>query len=163
MAAGYPVPKFFFSVSRLNDDFSSATEIGFTEVSGLEYSLEAIEYRDGSNNTFSMQKLPGLKSFGDVTLSRAKIQNRKDANADFYNWINGTSDFSGDSVASRATAYRKDVVITLRDEEGNAVVTWTLEEAWPMKVTFTDLKSDENAVAIDQMVICYENLTVSYE
>ena len=39
-------------------------------------------------------------------------------------------------------------------------MTWTLTNAWPTKVTGTDLKSDGSEVAIESLEIAYETLTV---
>ncbi len=43
MATTYPLPKFHFQVK-----WDPGTRIGFTEVTGLDKQVEAIEYREGS-------------------------------------------------------------------------------------------------------------------
>ena len=40
-------------------------------------------------------------------------------------------------------------------------MTWTLVNAWPIKVTGTDLKSDGNEVAVETMILAYERLTIT--
>ncbi len=35
-------------------------KIGFTEATGLDMQVEAIEYREGSSKTYSKIKMPGL-------------------------------------------------------------------------------------------------------
>ena len=160
MAAGYPIPKFYFSVSKPEDEFNSSDQIGFTEVSGLDYSVEPIEYRDGIDPGFNKVKMPGLRKFSNVTLKKAIIQNFAEANKDFYKWI---GDGGSDGTIRKRTDYRKNVVITLKDEEGNEVVAWTLYNAFPVKVGFTDMKSDANEVAIETLELAIEDLSVEYK
>jgi phage tail-like protein len=38
---------------------------------------------------------------------------------------------------------------------------WNLANAWPTKISSTDLKSDGNEVAVDTIEIAYESLTIS--
>jgi phage tail-like protein len=60
------------------------------------------------------------------------------------------------------TIERWAVIIKLLDQNGDAVVTWTLNNAWPTKISATDLKSDGNEVAIDSIEIAHEGLTIKY-
>ncbi|MEZ5146950.1 MAG: phage tail protein [Bacteroidales bacterium] len=49
---------------------------------------------------------------------------------------------------------KETVVIQLLDEEGNPVFTLKLANAFPIKITGTDLKSDGNEVAIETLELC---------
>ncbi|HEY9261140.1 phage tail protein [Chitinophaga sp.] len=160
MAKSYPFPKFYFKVSRPEQEFNSVDQIGFTEVSGLDYQVDLIEYRHGNDPNFSKIKMPGLRKFANVTLKKGLIQGFKDANAEFFSWI-GDGGKPG-SVRKRVD-YRKNIVITLNDEEGNPVVAWTLTNAFPVKVAFTDMKADANEVAVETLELAIEDLTVEYK
>jgi len=160
MAKSYPLPKFYFKVSRPEQEFNSADQIGFTEVSGLDYQTDLIEYRHGADPNFSKIKMPGLRKFSNVTLKKGLIQGFKDANAEFFSWIGDGS--KAGSVRKRV-GYRKNLVITLNDEEGNPVVAWTLTNAFPVKVSFTDMKADANEVAVETLELGIEELTVEYK
>jgi len=46
---------------------------------------------------------------------------------------------------------RVPVTIQLCDEGGNSTMVWTLANAWPTKITGTDLKSDGNEVAVESL------------
>ena len=59
------------------------------------------------------------------------------------------------------TIKRVTVVIRLLDEKGNPTMVWTLQNAWPTKVSGTDLKSDGNEVAVETLEIAHEGLTVA--
>jgi phage tail-like protein len=160
MAKTYPIAKFYFKVSRPEQEFNSVDEIGFTEVSGLDFQTDVIEYRQGLDKTFSKIKMPGLRKFSNVTLKRGIIQGFKDANAEFYTWI-GDGQKAG--TVRKRVDYRRNIVITLLDEESNPVVAWTLMNAWPVKVAFTDLKADASEIAIETLELAIEDLTVEYK
>lgn len=55
---------------------------------------------------------------------------------------------------------RETVVIQLLNENGQPTISWTLNNAWPTKITSTDLKSDDNEAAIDTIEIAYETLDI---
>lgn len=161
MSANYPLAKFYFKVSRPGDsEFHSVDQVGFTEVSGLSYELDVIEYRRGNDPNLSKIKIPGLRKFGNVTLKKGVIQGYKDANADFYSWI-GDGNIAI-SVRKR-TDYRRNIVITLNDEAGEPMVAWTLTNAMPIKVAFTDMKADANEVAVETLELAIEDLAVEYK
>src|SRR6476659_8089864 len=67
MPGNYPLPKFHFQVDW------GGTRLGFTEVSGLEFETEVIEYREGSSKTYNKSKQPGLTKFSNVTLKRGVV------------------------------------------------------------------------------------------
>ena len=52
-------------------------------------------------------------------------------------------------------------LLCFADEKGAAKMTWTLNNAWPTKITGTDLKSEGNEVAVESIEIAYETLVVA--
>ena len=40
-------------------------------------------------------------------------------------------------------------------------MSWTLSNAWPTKITGTDLKSDANEVAVETIELAHEGLTIA--
>lgn len=137
----WPLPKFYFQV-KLGD-----AEVAFQEVSGLDIEAQIIEYRHGNSKEFSTIKMPGIKKTGNVTLKKGVFV--KD-NA-FWDWF---------SQIKMNTIERKTVVISLLDEEGNPTMVWTLNNAWPTKITGTDMKSDGNEVAVETIEVAHEGLTI---
>ena len=138
----WPLPKFYFNI-----DLGDGKTQGFSEISGLESEVKPIEYRHGDSKVFSPIKMPGLRSVGNVTLKKGIFA--KDSI--FWDWFNQTQL----NIIKRMT-----VVINLLDEKAAPKMTWTLTNAWPTKVTGTDLKSDSSEVAIESLEIAYETLTV---
>ncbi|TNF56509.1 MAG: phage tail protein [Burkholderiales bacterium] len=141
-ATVWPLPKFRFEVR-----WDSAV-MHFQEVSGLDVETQRIEYRHADIPGFSVTKMPGLQKVSDVTLKKGvfKSDNR------FWDWFN---------EIKMNTIKRKPVTITLLDEAGAPTMVWTLANAWPSKVSGTDLKSEGNEVAVETIVISHEGLTIA--
>ncbi len=139
--ADYPVPKFHFQVDW------AGTKIGFTEVTGLEVTTEKIEYRDGASPEYVKTQMPGMQTFGDLTLKRGIFA----SDNEFYDWWN---------TVKLNTIERRDVTISLLDEEHAPVVVWKVKNAWPTKVTSTDLNATSNETAIETLVLAHEGLTM---
>jgi len=139
----WPLPKFYFSV-QLGDD----QEAKFQEVSGLESETKPIEYRHGNSPIFYPIKMPGLGKVGNVTMKKGLFTR----DSKFWDWY---------SVIKMNTIVRRTVVISLLDENGAPTMVWTLHNAWPVKVTGTDLKSEGNEVAVESIELAYETLDVS--
>ena len=57
-------------------------------------------------------------------------------------------------------AARLQITIKLLDEKGTALVTWTLKNAFPKKVSGTDFKSDASEVAVESVEFAHEGITV---
>lgn len=145
----YPLPKFHFQV-EWGDDF----RIGFTEVSGLDFETEVIEYREGSNKKYNSTKQPGRTKYSNVTMKRGTFQ----GDFDFFTEWQKTYYFQeGNETGSK---YRRSVTIKLLDENHSPIITWILENAWPSKVQSTDLKADANEVSIETMELVHEGLTI---
>jgi phage tail-like protein len=137
----YPLPKFHFQVQW------GGTKIGFTEVTGLEVTTEKIEYRDGASKEYHKIRMPGMQTFGDLTLKRGVFA----GDNDFYVWWN---------TVALNTVERRDITISLLNESHEPVVVWKVKKAWPTKVTSTDLNASGNETAIETMVLTHEGLTM---
>jgi phage tail-like protein len=136
----WPLPKFHFQVMWDKQAMS------FQEVSGLEIQSEEITYRSGDSKSFSVLKMPGLTKYGNVTMKRGVFK----GDYKFWDWI---------SEVKMNTIKRLPIVINLLDEVGGVAMSWTLINAWPTKVSGTDLKADGNEVAIETIEIAHEGLS----
>ena len=47
------------------------------------------------------------------------------------------------------------------EPSGFTTMVWTLQNAWPTKITGTDLKADGNEVAVETLEIAHEGLTIA--
>jgi phage tail-like protein len=139
--ANYPLPKFHFRVEW------GGAKIGFSEVSGLSVETDVVEYRDGSSPEFHKIKMPGMQKFGNITMKRGIFP----ADNDFFKWWN---------TVALNTIERRDVTISLLNENHEPTVVWKIKNAWPSKVQSTDLKSDDNGVAIETIELAHEGLVM---
>ncbi len=140
----WPLTKFYFKVNLGSQDNTAS----FQEVSGLDTETQVVEYRHGDSKTFSTIKMPGIAKFSNVTLKKGVFV--KDNN--FWKWY--------DAIKMN-TIKRETVVIQLLDQTGAPTMTWTLTNAWPIKITATDLKSDGNEVAVETLELAHEGLTIA--
>lgn len=138
----WPIPKFRFEVKW------DSEVMAFQEVSGLDVEAQPIEYRAGNSPTFSVQKMPGIKKYSDITMKKGVFK----SDNKFWDWFN---------EIKMNTVKRIPVTISLLDEEGNPTMVWTLTNAWPTKISGTDLKSTGNEVAVETIVIAHEGLTIA--
>lgn len=146
--ADYPLPKFHFQVDW------GGTQIGFTEVSGLDVETEVIEYRHGASPEYHKTKQPGMTKFSNITLKRGTFK----SDNEYYDWWKETKLFEeGNATGS---IYRRDITIKLLDENHQPVVVWKVKRAWPTKVQSTDLKADGNEIAIESIELVHEGLVI---
>jgi phage tail-like protein len=140
-AATWPLVKFSFKV--LWDD----KEIIFQEVTGLTSETQIIEYRGGSSKVYSTVKMPGIQKFNNITFKKGTFQ------ADTQMW-----DIYGGIHMN--TFKRTTVTISLLDESNAVAMSWKLVNAFPVKLTVTDMKSDANEAAVESMEVAHEGLSL---
>lgn len=137
----YPFKKYNYTVSI--DDFKQA---GFSEVSAADIEVQPIEYREGNQKTMSVQKIPGLVKYSNVTLKWGASDSKE-----FSDWVTQTA--GGD-------VKQKKVTIQLMDEKNSTIkAEWTLTNAWPTKYTAPDFKASENEHAFESVELCHEGLS----
>ena len=137
----YPLPVFHFRVDW------GGTQLAFSEVTGLNAEVQPIEYRDGLSPEFSSIKMPGLKKYGNLTLKRGVM----DADNEFFDWL---------KTIQLNKAERRDVVISLLNEDHDPVMTWKVVNAWPTKLTSPDLKASGNEAAIETIELAHEGVEI---
>jgi len=142
--ATYPIPKFHFQVQW------GGTRIGFTEVTGLTVENEVIEYREGSSPEYNKIKMPGLHKYGNITLKRGIFT----SDNEYFDWLNSVK---------LNTIERRDLIISLLNENHEPVVSYKVKQAWPVKIQAPDLKSDANEVAVESIELAHEGLVIQNE
>ncbi|WP_026950725.1 phage tail protein [Algoriphagus mannitolivorans] len=141
MAVAYPVSVFHFQVEW------GGTRIGFTEVSGLTIELQTIDYREGSSLEYHVSKMPGIPQYSNITLKRGVFR----ADNEFFQWLN---------TVKKNNIERRDLTISLLNEEHEPVMVWKVKEAFPCKVEGPTLNSTGNEVAIETIELCHEGLGI---
>jgi phage tail-like protein len=116
---------------------------GFQEVTGVNTETQVIEYRTGAMD-ITVIKLPGLKTFGDITLKRGFT-----ASHDLWNWRKTVLD----GKTERHTG-----AIVLLNEARDPALTWNFKEAWPRRFEGPAFNAKTNEVAIETLVIACEGV-----
>lgn len=139
--ADYPLPKFHFKVEW------GGERLGFSEVSGLTVETKMIEYRTGEMPEYTKLKMPGMQEYGNITLKRGVYE----GDNQFFEWWN---------TVRLNKINRRDVTISMLNENHQPLMVWKVKNAWPVKLQSTDLKADGNETAIDTLEIAHEGLTI---
>ena len=143
MASNYPLPAFYFQV-RI-DGISGA--LGFQKVSGLEAKTNFISYSHGNTKQSYDYNIAGRTVYTDATLEKGVFSGDTDL---FKWWKNNLS-----------TAVKRNVQIDLLNENGDAEISWKLEDAVPLQMTFAELDSQKKGgPAIEKLVVKYNSLEI---
>jgi phage tail-like protein len=70
---------------------------------------------------------------------------------DFYAWI---------ATVNLNVVERRDVIISLLNENHEPVFSWKVKNAFPVKLQASDLKADGNEVAIETLELAHEGLSI---
>ena len=151
----YPWTKMHFLITV--PGLSGATA-AFSEATGMEATIDVIEFRQGNSASFSPVKVPGLVKHGNVTLKYGYTESN-----DFRNWASQcVSDTRGIAMS------RQDVYIELLDA-GNGLTAapasntsnqYILKDAWVCKYTAPDLNALQSEIAIETLEIAFERLEI---
>lgn len=143
MAVNYPVTAFHFQVEW------GGTRIGFTEVSGLTVELQSIDYREGNAPEYQVTKMPGIPQYSNITLKRGMYR----SDNEFFQWLN---------TVKLNEIERRDLTISLLNEEHEPITVWKVKDAWPSKVEGPSLNSTGNEVAVETIELTHEGLTIEF-
>ncbi|SFN83466.1 MULTISPECIES: phage tail protein [unclassified Pseudobutyrivibrio] len=151
----YPLTKMNFLVTVDSVNGKAA----FSEVTGIEGTVDVIEFRQGNSNSLAPQKIPGLVKHGNVTLKFGYT-----ADNAFKNWVREcVSETRGAIPRTRVQIELIDInsgaPTTVKNEiEGTKV--WVLVNAWVTKYQAPDLNATQSEVAIETVEIAYEELII---
>lgn len=123
------------------------TQLSFSEVSGLIIEHDIVEYREASSPEYSSMKMPGLKKSNNIVLKRGIIK----GDNSFYEWI---------KTISLNKVDRRNLTISLLDEEHNPVMTWRVKDAWPVKLEGPILNSGVSEAAIETLELAHEGISI---
>ncbi len=116
----------------------------FAEVKMPDSEIEVVEYRDGSDPSRTIRKLPGLVRHSDLILRRGMTKS-----LDVYDWFKSNKNGPVD---------RRSITITVLDESGQPCVIWKFENCWPIKYLGPTLNANSSEYAIEEIIIVVENV-----
>lgn len=124
-------------------EIDGITQAGFQEVSGLESSSDATDYREGIDPNH-MRKLPGLNKYSAITLKRGITDSDE-----LWKWR---------ATVIEGRTERRNGSIILLDNTGQEKLRWNFFNAWPSKWTGPALNATSTAVAVETLEITHEEV-----
>jgi phage tail-like protein len=125
-------------------EIEGVAHAGFSDVEIGAWSVEVVEYREGSEPA-ATRKLPGLHKFGDVTLKRGMT-----ASLELFQWFQ--------QVVSGDPNFRRSLAIIILGDDGNPVARFQVQRAWPRKLAVGDLHAKGNEVLIEAIELVNEGV-----
>lgn len=148
--ATYPLPVYNYKVDIGKDT------VAFSEVSGLNIGYETTTYKESSTEsgktsprTFHM---PAQAQPTTLTLKKGLVPAK--SQPALYDWI---------STISINQVEKKDIIISLCDETGKAMVTWKVTNAFPTKLDVPTFDANSNDVAIESMELMADDIFINYQ
>ena len=135
-----PLVGFHFAV-----DISGQVTGYFTECSGLGSENEIVESKFVNDAGVEVVvKQPGRLKWQDITLKRGITSDLQ-----IWEWRKMVEDGDVDGARTNGS-------IVMFDQALTEVARWNFENAWPLKVTGPSVKSDDNAVGVEELTIAHE-------
>lgn len=138
-----------FYADDLDDGGAEAIAVcegAFSEITGLEATMEPKEIKEGGRNYGSAQRVGGV-SFGTVVLKRGLTTSR-----DLWRWF--------ELINQGGFAHRRTARITLMDGAGEPVWRWSLRRCLPVKFKSADLNASGGEVGIEELHLAHEGLAM---
>lgn len=144
---------------------------GFTSVSGMAVSTDAIPYREGGYNT-TVHQIPGQTAFAPLTLARGVILGSS------QNWAWMRELFTTVQSSTNRTAadnFRVDINIDVLSHPLASTATastvagaytdhvsmrFKVYNAWITSLAYSDLNAGDNAILVEQMTLVHEGFDV---
>ena len=120
------------------------TVAGFSEISGLDASIEMFDYKEGGRNDF-VHKFATRASFGNLSFKRGVA-----LKPDLWQWFN--------QVRQGSFGARRGVTITHLNADGTPALVWNVTRALPLKYTGPSWNAGQSTVAIESIDMAHEGL-----
>lgn len=144
----FPLPAYRFEVDV------GGEKLSFQEVSGLEAQMDIEEVPAGGENSF-VYRLPKQVRYNNIVLKRGYLKNSKSSTT--FQWFKKTL-FIDTNLDKKLEL--KDIKVSLLDEKGGTIVTWSFKKSYPVKFSVGPLNSQENALAIETLEFAYHGFKI---
>src|SRR5258708_39129002 len=133
---------------RYRLEIDSITQANFSEVHISETTIDAVEYREGTDPPHT-RKLSGMTKYGNISLKWGLTVGG--SALDMFKWHAAIS-------AGQIKDNRKKVVIVAQDEAGADAARLVITDAWPIKYNPSDLNAKGNEVLIEVLELANEGI-----
>ena len=143
----YPFTAFNFAVEIKVDGVAmQVVDAAFSECDGLEMTMDVKTIREGGNNGRQI-RLTGPLTFGQVTMKRGMT-----SNLELWDWFN---------LMLTDQSLRADAEVVIFASDGATErARFQLSRCVPVKLKSPALNAKDGAVAIEELQIAYEKLTL---
>lgn len=144
-----PPVAFFFEVDV---DGGQKNDSSFKEVSGIEIEMDVEEISEGGNNNYR-HRLPGRSRYHNLVLKRGLVKE----NTALHEWITN-------SILSEANLdepiEKKKITVNLNNPDGTPVLSWSFENAYPVKWSVSSFNSQENSLVVETLEFAFQKFQV---
>jgi len=142
----YQNVNFHFSVN-FPLSISTAVDVRFQSVTGLDASIDTETIREGGENRFE-HVIPSRRKFGPLVLKRGLLGPKTSG---LTAWLKQTFDEEKYQPLSTVTIY-------LLDEQHNALLHWTVNNVWPRSWKIGELHAERGEVLLETLELNYNYL-----
>ncbi|MGR9014953.1 MAG: phage tail protein [Gammaproteobacteria bacterium] len=143
----YPLPVYNYKVEI------AGVAVAFSEVSGLTIEYNTTTYTESQTTSgiagSRTLHMPAQLKPVNITLKKGVVQTTSVAT--LYKWISSTA---------TNQIEKKDIYVRLCDEQGKAVISWKVINAFPTKLDAPSFDAKSNDAAIESMSLMADSVTI---
>ncbi len=139
-----PYANYNFEVRQLGVKVAS-----FKEVTGLDSSIEVIDFREGGDKFSPVRKMPGKVSYSNIVL-KVGVTDEEELWKWHLQW-----------AKADPSVKRVNFQIVLLDRAGADKRTWNVRNAWPCKWVGPTFNAEAKEVAIQTLELAHEGVDLT--
>ena len=143
----YPLPVYNYRVEIGPDS------VAFSEASGLDMSYETTTYKESPTEAGTpgprTMHMPAQSTPPTISLKKGVV--RGTSVAALYGWI---------STIQTNLVEKKDIFVRLCDENGDAVLSWKVMNAFPTKLEAPAFTAESNDVAVESLELMADDVAI---
>ena len=130
-----------------NEEISAA----FSRFSGIKMNVEAIQFREGSENRGVKEYTPVFTSYEPVTLSKGVVGDNE-----CMDWLCASS--ASMLTGPTGDKMRRTIDVIALTDQGIPGVTWTLQEAMPIGYELAPMDSSRSEVLTESITFAFTGM-----
>lgn len=145
-STGAPVvgPPFIYGKYNFLVEIDGIMQAGFSEVEGLNVTVDVWEYREGNEPRLTPRLEPDLAHYGPLVLRWGLTEN-----TELWDWMEKTLD---------GCVEKKNLAVVILNQRREEVARYFISDAWPSGWSLGKLDSQGIGPVIEELVIQYEAL-----
>jgi phage tail-like protein len=115
----------------------------FSELNGLKFETETMDYQEGGLNTFT-HRLPGRSKASNLVLKRGMAPTRE-----FLDWYM--------KIAS-GNIDRQNISVEMFDLKGSVIIRWEFANAYPVSWTGPSFVASDATLAVESLELAHDGI-----